>query len=209
MPPAPSVSARLVGCSAAGALAAGAVSTEVTTGLEASPTSDVTATAVAFAASAVLTLATVAVVAGSGSADATPRRPGELRRLHHLRPRHEQAGVVELQRRNLGARDDDARAHLGRLPEQLREARGQTDAAMGRRIAGQGSFVQRGTRPGDALHVGHRRVVEIGDVVPALLDHREHAHRRRMARRCPRKSPCLRTARRRRTASRAACRSRR
>src|SRR4051812_18775833 len=70
VPPAPSVSARLLGCSPAGVLAAGAVSTEVTTGLEASPTRDVTATAAVLAASAALTLVTVAVVAGSGSADA-------------------------------------------------------------------------------------------------------------------------------------------
>ena len=41
--------------------------------------------------------------------------------------------------------DDDARADLGGLPQKLRKFVRQADAAVRRRIAGQGAFVQRGS----------------------------------------------------------------
>ena len=79
-------------------------------------------------------------------------------------------------------RDDHARADAGHAPQALREFARQPDAAVRRRIAGQPALVHRHARPGDALHVGHRRVaVEVGAVMQVLLDHAEHALRRRMA----------------------------
>ena len=55
---------------------------------------------------------------------------------------------------------------------------GHADAAVRRRIAGQGAAMQRDARPGDALHVRHPGiVVEVGVVVLVLLDDAEDAGR--------------------------------
>ncbi len=44
------------------------------------------------------------------------------------------------------------------------------------------AFMQGHARPGDALHVGHRRViVDVGMMIAVALDHAEHAERSEMA----------------------------
>ena len=86
----------------------------------------------------------------------------------------------DLDRRGFVAGDDDARADLGGLPQKLREFGRQADAAVRGRIAGQGTFVQGCSGPGDPLHVGHLGVVEIGNVMAVLLQNAEDADRGRM-----------------------------
>ena len=83
---------------------------------------------------------------------------------------------------DLVLRDDHARADPGDAPQALRELARQPDAAVRGRIAGQPAFMHRDARPGDPLHIGHRRgAVEVRAVMQVLLDHAEHALRRRVA----------------------------
>ena len=53
------------------------------------------------------------------------------------------------------------------------------DTAMRRSMADTFAFVHSDAGPSDALHVRHRRVVEVGNVMPVLLQDGEKAHRRR------------------------------
>ena len=103
-------------------------------------------------------------------------------RLCRLRLRHEQLGMLELDRLHLVARDDHPHAELGGRPELLREVMGQADAAMRRRVTRHHALVHRDARPGDALHERHRcAAVDVGVVVAVLLDDAEHALRGRVA----------------------------
>ena len=59
---------------------------------------------------------------------------------------------------------------------------GHADAAMGSRIAREHAGMHGDARPGNPLHVGHRRAaVDIGVVKFVLLNDAEDAHRRRMS----------------------------
>ena len=94
----------------------------------------------------------------------------------------DQQRMREVDRRDLAGGDDHARAHPGPVPHLHGECHRQADAAVRRRIARQRAGVHRDARPGDALHVRHRRAaIDIGVVHLCLLDDAEHAHRRRMA----------------------------
>ena len=80
-------------------------------------------------------------------------------------------------------RHHHAHAHPRHAPQLGGELMGQADAAVRGRIAGQHALVHGHARPGDALHERHRRTaVDVGAVVAVLLDHAEHADRRREAR---------------------------
>ena len=88
----------------------------------------------------------------------------------------------EVDRGELVVSHDDAYAEVGDGPQLLGEVMRHANAAVRGRITRQHAFVQRDPRPGDALHVRHRRIaVEIGVVIAVLLDDAEDARRRRMA----------------------------
>ena len=98
------------------------------------------------------TLSTVAnLILPSGASALTPARR-----------EREQARAGDFGKRDVVLRDDHARADLGDAPQPLRELARQADAAVRGRTAGHDALMHRDTRPGDALHVGHRRAaVEI------------------------------------------------
>src|SRR5262249_27664598 len=88
----------------------------------------------------------------------------------------------EFDRSEVVVSHDDSYAEIGDGPQLLSEVVRHANAAMRGRIARQHAFVQRHPRPGDALHVWHRRIaVEVGVVVAVLLDDTEDARRRRTA----------------------------
>ena len=104
---------------------------------------------------------------------------GDQRLRHHLLC-HQQ-GMRDGGGRDCAGRDDDARAHPGPVPHLHGKRRRHADAAMRRRIARQHPGMQRDARPGEALHVRHRRAaVDVGAVHLVLLNDAEHAHRGRM-----------------------------
>ena len=101
-------------------------------------------------------------------------------RLWHNLLRHQQ-GMRELGRGDRAGRDDDAGAHPRPVPHLDRKGHRHADAAMRGGVSGQCAGVQGDARPGDPLHVGHRRAaVDVGAVHLVLLDDAEHAHRGRV-----------------------------
>ena len=83
----------------------------------------------------------------------------------------------------MAAGDDDRRTEMRHLEQPGRKIERQAHAAMRGRIARQIAGMQRDARPGQPVHVGHRRiVVGRGMVVLVLLQHHEHAGRRRVPR---------------------------
>ena len=104
---------------------------------------------------------------------------GNQRLRHHLLC-HQQR-MREVGRCDRAGRDDDARAHPGPGPHLHGKRRWHADAAVRRRIARQHTGVQGDARPGEALHVRHRRAaIDVGAVHLVLLNDAEHAHRGRM-----------------------------
>ena len=98
---------------------------------------------------------------------------------HRRHVRHEQFGVRQLDRLRVVGRYDHAHAHARHAPQLGRELVRQADAAVRGRIAGQDALVHGHARPGDALHEGHgRAAVDVGAMVPVLLNDAEHARRR-------------------------------
>ncbi len=92
------------------------------------------------------------------------------------------AGMGHLFRLRLVVGDDHRHAELGDAKQKLGEFLRQAHATMRRGIAGQLTRMQRDARPGEPVHVGHRRiVVGRGMVVLVLLQDLEHAGRRRVA----------------------------
>src|SRR6516164_8816342 len=88
----------------------------------------------------------------------------------------------EFDRSEVVVSHDDAYAEVGNGPQLLGEVMRHANAAVRGRITRQHAFVQRHPRPGDALHVRHRRIaVEIGVVIAVLLDDAEDARWRRTA----------------------------
>ena len=80
-------------------------------------------------------------------------------------------------------RHDHARAHPRHAPQLRSKGVGEADAPVRGRIAGQHARVHGNARPGDALHERHRRAaVDVGVMIPVLLDHAEHAGWRRVTR---------------------------
>ena len=97
--------------------------------------------------------------------------------------RQHKAGMVDVDRIGSGIGDDHHRADLRDGEQQCGEGQRQAHAAMRVRIARQLARMQRHARPGEPVHVRHRRVVVfIRVVVLVLLQDREHARRRRMPR---------------------------
>ena len=83
--------------------------------------------------------------------------------------------------RHLAGGDDDPRAHLGPVPHLHGEGHRHADAAMRRRIAREHAGMHGDARPGDPLHVRHRRAaIDVGMVQLVFLDDAENAHRGRM-----------------------------
>ena len=98
------------------------------------------------------------------------------------RTRLEERRMGDVDRAHVVAHHDHAHAHLGQVEELLGEPVRQADAAVRCRLARQHAGVQRDAGPGDALHEGHRGiVVEIGVVLPVLLDDAVDAGRRLVA----------------------------
>src|SRR6516165_4617478 len=86
--------------------------------------------------------------------------------------------VLERHRFEFIAGDDYPHPELGEHPQPGRETLRQADAAVRSRVTDVDAYVHGDARPGDALHVGHRRAaIDIGMVVAILLDDAEHAHR--------------------------------
>ncbi len=107
--------------------------------------------------------------------------PAVRRRRRHGRAR--QRRMLDVEYGGIVGHDDHARADSGHAPQLHGEVMRQADAAVRGRIARHDAGVQRHPRPGDALHVGHRRVgVDVGAVEAVLLDHGEHAGGRTVSR---------------------------
>ena len=88
----------------------------------------------------------------------------------------EQIGVLDQPRRQTVARHDHVVADRRDLEQLRREGEGQADAAMRGGIAGHDARVQRRAGPGDPVHPRHRRAaIEVGVMMPVLLENTEHA----------------------------------
>jgi hypothetical protein len=84
--------------------------------------------------------------------------------------------VGDLDRRDIAGRHDHPHADPGRIEQASGESVGHADAAVGGRISWQPPAVQRDTRPGEALHVGHPGIViQVRVVVRVFLENAEDA----------------------------------
>jgi len=91
--------------------------------------------------------------------------------------------IGELGRLEFRVRNDDARVELGEAVQPRGEIMRHADAAMRRSMADTFAFVHGDARPGDALHVRHRRTaVDVRAVEDLFLNDAEDAQRRRQAR---------------------------
>src|SRR6516225_6626748 len=94
---------------------------------------------------------------------------------------HEQLGMLEFNRYYFIPGDNETHAQVCDGPQLPCKITRGSDATVRCRVAGQDALMKGHTRPGDALHVRHRRAaVEVGMVIAVLLNHAEHTHRRRM-----------------------------
>src|SRR5262245_36916943 len=84
--------------------------------------------------------------------------------------------MCDLKGRRIGGRHARPHAKSGWGEQTCGECEGHPDAAMGRWISWKASPVQRDTRPGEALHVGHVAIlVQVRIVVRVLLENAEDA----------------------------------
>jgi hypothetical protein len=117
---------------------------------------------------------------GGDGLSAVHGRRCDLRRLFLM---HEQMRVGEFHRLQFGTGNNHAGVELGEAVQPHGEIMRHADAAMRGRVADIRAFMHGDARPGDALHVRHRRIaVDVRTMEELFLDDAEDAERRRMAR---------------------------